>query len=58
MWNDGKPLRSWQEITQEASRTNDPERLKQLMLELERAFEMRDKIKPPQPRSQRRQQSA
>jgi hypothetical protein len=37
-----KPLRTWQEIAEEASREQDPKRLAELSKEMERAFTERD----------------
>jgi hypothetical protein len=34
-----KPLRTWQEIAEDASREQDPKRLAELSKEMERAFE-------------------
>jgi hypothetical protein len=42
MAQDGKGVRTWQEIAAEASREKDPEKLKALSRELERAFAERD----------------
>lgn len=36
------PLRSWQEIAEEASKEQDPEKLLRLTQELERALDKRD----------------
>ena len=59
MWDDGKPVRLWQEIAQEALREKDSKRFKQLAEELERALDARDKNEPrPAPPSQRGQESA
>jgi hypothetical protein len=59
MWDDGKPVRSWQEIAQEALREKDPKRFEELAIELEFALDMRDRKVTPQPvRTNRRQQSA
>lgn len=41
MEDDLKPPRSWQEITYEASRESDPDKLEQLSEELERALDQR-----------------
>ena len=35
MWDDGKPVRSWQEIAQEALREKDPKRFEELARELD-----------------------
>jgi len=43
MSNDGKPVRSWQEIAEEASHELDPIKLQQLSEELTLALEERDK---------------
>ena len=44
MLRDGKkPLRSWQEIAEEASHERDPEKLSALAKELEEALAERDK---------------
>lgn len=39
----GKSVRQWQEITEEASHVTDPRRLCELAEELDRALEERDK---------------
>jgi hypothetical protein len=43
MPTDGKPIRPWQEITEEASHEHDPKKLDELSKELERALAERDK---------------
>jgi hypothetical protein len=59
MWNDGKPVRSWQEIAQEALREKDPKRFEELARELELALDVRDqKVTPQRIPTNRRQQSA
>lgn len=45
----GKPVRSWQEIAEEASRETDPKKLQELAKELELAFVERDRKPVPQP---------
>jgi hypothetical protein len=46
--SDGKPIRTWREIAEEASRETDTTKLSELSQELERAFEERDKkLRPP-----------
>ena len=40
--DDGRPVRTWQEIAAEASREKDPKKLMELTHELERALEERD----------------
>jgi hypothetical protein len=45
--HDGKPKRRWQEVAEEASREQDPERLLQLTKELEEALDECNKL-PPQ----------
>jgi uncharacterized membrane protein (DUF106 family) len=45
--NDSKSTRTWQEIAEEASREQDPEKLQKLAEELERALdERRRKLHP------------
>lgn len=39
-----RPLRSWQEIAEEASREQNPEKLLKLTDELERALDKRDEV--------------
>jgi len=46
--DDGKRVRTWQEIAEEASRERNPEKLLKLSEELDRALEERDGKKPPQ----------
>ena len=50
--DDGDPnddvIRSWQEITAEAAKETNAQRLTQLAVELERALEERDKKLKPQ----------
>jgi len=48
MQNDGTSVREWQEIVAEASRERDPEKLRKLAEELERALDERAKTLPPQ----------
>jgi len=48
MSDDEKPVRSWQEIAEEASREHDPEKLQKLSKELERALDERVKRLHPQ----------
>jgi hypothetical protein len=45
--SDNEPVRSWQEITEEASRERDPKRMQELAKELELAFEARDAKRRP-----------
>jgi hypothetical protein len=46
--DNGRPLRSWQQIAEEASREKDPKKFQQLANELELAFDERDrKLQPP-----------
>jgi hypothetical protein len=56
MWDDGKPVRSWQEIAQEALREKDPKRFEELARELELALDVRDRKLIPQPVPLKRQQ--
>ena len=56
MWDDGKPVRSWQEIAQEALREKDPKRFEELAKELEHALDARDRKLMPQPMPLKRQQ--
>jgi hypothetical protein len=59
MFNDGKPVRSWQDIAQQASRERDPKKREELAIELEFALDLRDrKGKPQSALVKRRQQSA
>jgi hypothetical protein len=44
----GKPVRSWQDIAQEASREKDPTKFQQLATELELALDERDGKPKPQ----------
>jgi hypothetical protein len=55
----GKPVRSWQEIAEEASREQDPKKREELAMELELALDVRDgKLKPQPIPTNRRPQSA
>jgi hypothetical protein len=56
MWDDGKPVRSWQEIAQEALREKDPKRFEELARELEHALDARDQELMPRPMLLKRQQ--
>jgi hypothetical protein len=59
MSNEGKHVRSWQEIAAEASRERDPKKREELARELEHALDARDRKLTPQPiPTNRRQQSA
>src|SRR5437762_12634528 len=42
MSENGRPVRSWREIADEASRERDPRKLQELARELELAFDARD----------------
>jgi hypothetical protein len=54
-----KPIRSWQEIAEGASRERDPKKLRELAEELELALDARDEKRKPQGiPANRRQQSA
>lgn len=48
MADEEKPVRSWQEIAEEASRERDPDKLHKLSEELERALDERAKRLHPQ----------
>ena len=56
MWDDGKPVRSWQEIAQEAFREKNPKRFEELARELELARDARERKLMPQPMPLKRQQ--
>ena len=59
MSNEGKHVRSWQEIAAEASRERDPKKREELAIELELALDVRGRKLTPQPiPTNRRQQSA
>ena len=58
MSDEGKHVRTWQEIAAEASREKDPKKRQELAIELELALDVRDRKLTPQPRTTRRQQSA
>ena len=59
MSNEGKHVRTWQEIAAEASREKDPNKRQELAIELELTFDVRDRKLTPQPiPTNRRQQSA
>ena len=48
MSDEAKPVRSWQEIAEEASHEHDPEKLDSLSIELARALDERAKRLHPQ----------
>jgi hypothetical protein len=58
MSNEGKHVRTWQEIAAEASREKDPKKRQELAIELELALDVRDRKLTSQPPTTRRQQSA
>ena len=58
MSDEGKLVRTWQEIAAEASREKDPNKRQELAIELELALDVRDRKLTPQPPRTRRQQSA
>ena len=59
MSDEGKLVRTWQEIAAEASREKDPNKRQELAIELELALDVRDRKLTPQPTpTNRRQQSA
>jgi hypothetical protein len=49
MSNNGKRVRSWQEIAAEASRERDPRNREELAIELEFALDVRARKRKPQP---------
>jgi hypothetical protein len=58
MSNDGKHVRTWQEIAAEASREKDPNKRQELAIELELALDVRDRKLTPQPPTTKQQRSA
>jgi hypothetical protein len=59
MSNEGKHVRTWQEIAAETSREKDPNKRQELAIELELALDVRDRKLTPQPiPTNTRQQSA
>jgi len=58
MSNEGKHVRTWQEIAAEASREKDPNKRQELATELELVLDVSARKLTPQPPRTRRQQSA